>query len=175
HTRSKRDWSSDVCSSDLFFPSGAFAWRVDNEPFMQNQDVFSMLKLRLSYGITGNQEIDNFASLARLGNSQVTFGDRIAVGINPSSLGNENLQWEKTRQYNAGLDVGVFNGRIVLTADAYYKKTTDLLLLRRVPRYTGYSQYLDNVGSTENKGLELALNTRNLSTENFSWSSSLNF
>jgi len=158
-----------------FFPSGAFAWRVDNEPFMQNQDVFSMLKLRLSYGITGNQEIDNFASLARLGNSQVTFGDRIAVGINPSSLGNENLQWEKTRQYNAGLDVGVFNGRIVLTADAYYKKTTDLLLLRRVPRYTGYSQYLDNVGSTENKGLELALDTRNLSTENFSWTSSLNF
>src|SRR5699024_445177 len=158
-----------------FFPSGAFAWRVSEEAFMEKQDLFSDLKLRFSYGITGNQEIGNYASLAQLGNSQVTFGNRIAVGINPASLGNENLQWEKTTQYNAGINIGLLNDRISLTADAYYKKTTDLLLTRRVPRYTGYSQYLDNIGSTENQGFELAVNSQNITTENFSWSSSLNF
>src|SRR5699024_521523 len=79
-----------------FLRSGAFAWRVSEEAFMEKQDLFSDLKLRFSYGITGNQEIGNYASLAQLGNSQVTLGNRIAVGINPASLGNENLQWEKT-------------------------------------------------------------------------------
>ena len=158
-----------------FFPSGAFAWRISNEAFMQKQQTFSNLKLRLSYGITGNQEIGNYAALAQLGNSQVTFGDQIAVGINPASLGNEDLQWEKTTQYNAGLDVGLFNERISLTADAYYKKTTDLLLNRRVPRYTGYSQYLDNIGSIENKGIELSLNTQNISKKSFTWSTSINY
>ena len=158
-----------------FFPSGAFAWRISNEEFMQKQQVFSNLKLRLSYGITGNQEIGNYAALPQLGNSQVTFGNRVTVGINPASLGNKDLQWEKTTQYNAGLDIGLFNERISLTADAYYKKTTDLLLNRRVPRYTGYSQYLDNIGSIENKGLELSLNTQNISTESFTWSTSINY
>lgn len=158
-----------------FFPSGAFAWRISNEPFMKQQQTFSNLKLRLSYGITGNQEIGNYAALAQLGNSQVTFGDRVAVGINPASLGNEDLRWEKTTQYNVGLNVGLFNERISLTADAYYKKTTDLLLNRRVPRYTGYSQYLDNIGSIENKGLELSLNTQNISKKSFTWSTSINY
>lgn len=158
-----------------FFPSGAFAWRVSNESFMQNQELFSNLKLRLSYGVTGNQEIENYAALAQLGNSQVTFGDRVAVGINPSSLGNKNLKWERTTQYNLGLDIGLFNERVSLTGDAYYKKTTDLLLIRRVPRYTGYSQYLDNIGSTENRGFELALSTQNIAQTDFTWNTSVNF
>jgi TonB-linked SusC/RagA family outer membrane protein len=158
-----------------FFPSGALAWRVSEEAFMQQQDLFNNLKLRLSYGITGNQEIGNYAALTQLGNSQVTFGDRIAVGINPASLGNEDLQWEKTEQYNLGLDVGLINSRISLTADAYHKKTTDLLLQRRVSRYTGYSQYLDNIGSTENQGFEVSLKTQNISKSNFSWSTSINY
>ncbi|MDR8390668.1 TonB-dependent receptor [Aliifodinibius sp. S!AR15-10] len=158
-----------------FFPSGALAWRVTNEPFMEDQNVFSNIKLRLSYGVTGNQAIGNYAALTQLGNSQVTFGDRVAVGINPASLGNEDLRWEKTTQYNAGLDLGLFNNRISLTTDIYYKKTTDLLLIRRVPRYTGYTQYLDNIGSTENRGIELTLDTQNITNSNFSWTSSVNF
>lgn len=158
-----------------FFPSGAVAWRISNETFMQQQNMFSNLKLRLSYGVTGNQEIGNFASLAQLGFSQVTFGDRIAIGINPSSLGNEDLKWERTTQYNAGLDIGLFNDRVNLTGEAYYKKTTDLLLTRRVPRFTGFSSYLDNIGSVENKGFELALETQNITGQEFSWNTSINF
>ncbi len=158
-----------------FFPSGAFAWRVSNESFMENQELISNLKLRMSYGITGNQEIDNYAALPQLGFSQVTFGTRVAVGINPSTLGNEDLKWERTSQYNLGLDIGFLDNRINLTGDVYYKKTTDLLLTRRVPRYTGFSQFLDNIGSTENKGLELALETQNMAGEEFSWNSSVNF
>ncbi|MCW9708709.1 SusC/RagA family TonB-linked outer membrane protein [Fodinibius salsisoli] len=158
-----------------FFPSGALAWRISEETFMEEQDLFNNLKLRLSYGITGNQEIGNYAALTQLGNSQVTLGDRIAVGINPASLGNKDLQWEKTRQYNIGLDVGLINSRLSLTADAYYKKTTDLLLTRRVPRYTGYSQYLDNIGSTENQGFEVSLETQNILKSTFSWSTSINY
>ena len=158
-----------------FFPSGALAWRISNEDFMKQQNLFSDLKLRLSYGVTGNQEIGNFASLAQLGFSQVTFGNRIAIGINPSSLGNEDLKWERTSQYNAGLDIGLLNNRINLTGDIYYKKTTDLLLTRRVPRFTGFSSYLDNIGSTENRGFELALETQNISREDFSWNTSANF
>ncbi|SMO31822.1 TonB-dependent receptor domain-containing protein [Fodinibius sediminis] len=117
----------------------------------------------------------NYAALAQLGNSQVTLGDRVAVGITPASLGNKNLQWEKTTQYNIGLDIDLFNERLSLTGDAYYKKTSDLLLIRRVPRYTGYSQYLDNIGSTENRGLELSLTTQNIATSSLSWSTGLQF
>ncbi|SHF19286.1 TonB-linked outer membrane protein, SusC/RagA family [Fodinibius roseus] len=158
-----------------FFPSAALAWRISNEPFMQEQNLFSNVKLRLSYGITGNQEIGNYAAIAQLANSQVTFGDRIAVSIHPGSLANEDLSWEKTTQYNVGLDMGLVNSRINLTADAYYKKTTDLLLIQRVPRYTGYSQFLDNIGSTENRGIEVSLNTQNVTGNSFSWNTSVNF
>src|SRR5699024_9872131 len=108
------DGSSRFGSGNKYgvFPSAAFAWRLSNEAFMQKQEVFSNLKLRLSYGITGNQEIDNYAALTQLGNSQVTFGDRIAVGINPAQLGNKELKWEKTTQFNAGIDIGVLDDRI---------------------------------------------------------------
>lgn len=158
-----------------FFPSAALAWRVSNESFMQQQDVISNLKLRLSYGITGNQAIDNFLYLTRLGFSQVTLGDQVLIGINPARIGNESLKWEQTSQANIGLDIGFFNGRINFTGNIYHKKTTDLLLRRRVSRYTGYSSYLDNIGSTQNRGIELALETKNIVSKNFTWSTSINF
>src|SRR5699024_2335088 len=158
-----------------FFPSAAFAWRITEEAFMQQQDIFSNLKLRLSYGITGNQAIGNYAALPQLGFSQVTFGNEVLVGINPSSLGNEDLKWEKTTQYNMGLDVGLLNSRISFTADVYYKKTTDLLLRQRVPRYVGYSSFLSNIGSTENKGFGISLNSVNINSDAFQWSSSATF
>ena len=156
-----------------FFPSAAFAWRASNENFIKRLGTFDDLKFRVSYGVTGNQDIGNYASLATLGSTVYSFGTGRAIGYGPNSLANPDLRWESTRQFDAGVDAAVWQSRVSLTADYYNKTTHDLLLYVPVPSTSGFNSQLRNVGSVRNKGFELALNTINL-TGRFGWTSSLN-
>lgn len=145
-----------------FFPSGAFAWNVMKEQFMG--DILrpvSNLKLRISYGITGNTEIGSYRSLARFSPSFTVIGGNPVNSVRPTEVQNPDLSWESTQQTNFGVDLGLLNNRINLTADYYYKKTVDLLYELPLPPYSGYSSSLQNIGSLENKGWEFSLNTVN--------------
>lgn len=157
-----------------YFPSAALAWNLSNESFLEKWTFVNNLKLRLSAGITGNQEIGQFQSLATLSNNAYLFGDQLAVGFAPSRIANPNLSWEKTTQIDFGFDLGLFNDRISLTFDAYRKETSALLLTVPVPYTTGYTTSLQNYGTVENQGFELALNTQNTQGK-FQWTSNILF
>ena len=156
-----------------FFPSAAFAWRASNENFLKRYGWFDDLKLRTSYGVTGNQDIGNYASLATLGSTVYTLNGDRAIGYGPNTLANPNLKWESTTQFDIGADAAVLQSRLSVTADYYNKKTNDLLLYVPVPTTSGFNSQLQNVGSVRNKGFELSLNTVNLSGK-FGWTSTLN-
>jgi TonB-dependent starch-binding outer membrane protein SusC len=155
------------------FPSGSLAWRISKENFLSNVKTVSDLKLRVGVGVTGNQEIPTFSSLAALGTANYNFGNSLAIGYAPTRIANPNLQWEPTAQSNIGLDLGLFTNRIVLTADYYKKKTTKLLYDVPLPITTGYSTSLQNVGSIGNEGIELSLSTVNIERA-FKWNTNFN-
>lgn len=157
-----------------YFPSAAFAYRLIDEKFMQGFSALSDLKLRVGFGITGNQEINNYQSLARYDVGSYAAGGTRLVGLVPANIVNPDLRWESTAATNVGIDAAFLQNRITVTADAYYKKTTDLLLRVATPRTTGYPDILLNAGSVENKGLEFALNTTNFDTKAFGWKTNLN-
>ncbi|MDJ1506797.1 TonB-dependent receptor [Xanthocytophaga agilis] len=142
-----------------FFPSGSIAWKLSQEEFIKNISFIDELKLRLSYGKIGNQEINSYQSLAGLTGASYIIGDKVVKGFTPGNIPNGDLKWETTTQTDIGLDLGVFQGRVNLTLDAYYKKTTDMLLNINVPWSTGFSTALQNIGSVENKGIELGIQT----------------
>lgn len=174
----RRDGSSRFGANNkwAFFPSGAFAWRVSEEPFMQDNTLFSDLKLRLSYGLTGNQAVNEYQSLSRLSTVYVGIGPSAEeVTLAPAGAApNPDLRWETTRQFNAGVDVGLLDNRLTLSLDAYHSVTDDLLLDVPLPRMSGFSSQLRNIGSVENRGIEVALSTVNVQNEKFSWRSTLN-
>ncbi|MDP3433061.1 MAG: TonB-dependent receptor [Bacteroidota bacterium] len=145
-----------------FFPSGAFAWNVKEEPFMKKISKLSHLKLRTSYGMTGNTEIGSYRSLALFRPSTTVIDGTPVNAIMPSTVANKNLTWESTSQTDVGLDVGLFNERLIFTADYYYKKTEDLLYNVPLPEYSGYTTSLQNMGSVLNKGWEFSVSTVNL-------------
>lgn len=160
-----------------FFPSGAFAWRVINESFMRNQQTISDFKLRVSYGLTGNQDIRNFGYLSIIGNVQYPLGGAnpvLQTGAIPVSLSNLNLGWESNAQLDAGIDLALWSNRIRITADYYRKRTFNLLFDVNVPQTTGYSTSLRNIGEVENRGFELALNTINIKRDAFEWTTAIN-
>jgi len=157
-----------------FFPSGSIAWRLSEEDFIKDMGAFSDLKLRVSYGKTGNQDIAAYQSLSSLGTVQYTYGNNVNTGFAPGRIANPELKWETTAQTDIGIDMSVLNNRINLIADFYYKKTKDLLLDISVPWSSGFTSGLKNIGSVENKGFEIAVNTENIRGV-FNWSSSLNF
>mgnify|MGYP001465278740 CR=1 FL=1 len=157
-----------------FFPSAALAWRVSEEDFLSNSSVISNLKLRGSYGFTGNSEIPAYQSLENLGTYAGIINDSRVTGVGIGRLANPDLKWEKTAQADLGLELGLWGNRVTLEADVYYRKTTDMLLDAPVPRTSGRATVRRNIGSMENKGLELSLNTVNISTADFSWNSSFN-
>ena len=156
------------------FPSAAFAWNVSNENFLKEIKQISSLKLRLSAGLTGNQEINPYQSVARLSYYPYVFANTLVTGFAPSSFENSDLGWETTTQYNLGLDLSLFNNRINFTGDIYYKKTDDLLLEVPIPYTSGLESAFQNLGSVENKGIELGLKTLNF-VGDFEWSSNLIF
>lgn len=158
-----------------FFPSGALAWRVSEEDFLKGNTVISNLKLRASYGLTGNSEIPAYSSLSLLSSNYATiYSDARVAGTGISRLANPDLRWEKTAQTDVGVEVSLFKGRISLEADYYYRLTTDMLLDAPVPQTSGYATIRKNVGSMYNKGFEFAVNTRNIDRGGFQWTTNFN-
>ena len=160
-----------------FFPSGAIAWNLAEENFIKAIRGISELKIRGSYGITGNQAISPYQSLARLRSLPSTSINNTivnAVAPHPNSVANDNLKWESTAQINIGLDLGLFNQRVGFTADYYRMKTSDLLFSFPLPQYSGYNSVIKNIGTTENKGFEMVLSTVNLEGQ-VRWTTDFNF
>lgn len=156
------------------FPSFAFAWRAKEESFLKHVNSLSDLKLRLGFGVVGNEGIPPYSSLGLLETTEAYFGENdIAKGSGPASRQNDKLKWETTTQYDLGIDIGLFNDRLTLVTDIYYKKTTDLLLLAPVPYTSGFAFAFFNVGSMENRGVEFALSSVNLD-KGLKWSTSAN-
>lgn len=161
-----------------YFPAFSVAWRLKQEAFLKNVNWLSDLKFRASYGITGNQSgINNFASkgLWTGGSSYANVYGTALPGIGPVQLGNPNLKWEETAQTDLGIDASLFNNRINITLDVYNKKTTGLLLQQPIASSSGFSSYWSNEGGMRNRGYEVGISSTNITSDSFSWSSSLNF
>ncbi|WP_296682572.1 TonB-dependent receptor [Flavobacterium sp.] len=160
-----------------YFPSGALSWKFKNEKLLKSSKILSDGKIRASYGQTGNNRVGDFDYLTTyynpIGNSYV-FNNQYVEGVVPLTLGNSKLKWETTEQVDLGLDLGFFKQRITLEADVYRKTTKDLLLRADLPLSSGFSTALKNVGAIQNRGLELTVNTKNIQTKDFSWSTSFN-
>ncbi len=176
----RRDGFSGFGTNDKYavFPSVGLAWNASRENFLNNSSTVSNLKLRLSYGKIGNQAINPFRTLARLGPQNYLSGANssdFAAGFIPESLGNANLGWETTTSFNAGLDFGFFNDRIRGSVEYYESNTEDLLLNRQISSVQGITSIVQNIGETENKGLEVLLSTSIVDKTNFKWSADFNF
>ena len=155
------------------FPSASVGWRVSQENFMKNIRAINDLKIRASYGIVGNNRIGNYSSIGLLGTGFYPTGDALQNTVNPSTMSNDNLGWEKTQQLNLGFDLSLFESRIRLEADFYDSRSLELLLNVPVPSITGYTSQMQNVGKVQNRGMEFQLSTKNLVKE-FKWSSDFN-
>ena len=174
----RRDGSSRFGANNHWgtFPSGSLAWRASEEDFVKNWGVFSNLKVRAGYGVTGNERIGDYASYALVSTNHVTLdGSNNMPGthLNQSSPENASLKWETTTQYNVGFDMGFFNNRLSVTLDGYWKKTKDLLLKVSLPYYTGFTSGQQNVGEISNRGFELDITSHNL-TGDFVWDTKFN-
>lgn len=154
-----------------FFPSGAFAWNLSEEDFMSNSNTY--LKIRLGYGEIGNESILPYSSQARYGTTYHPFNDSFVSGIYPTSPGNSKLKWERTVQFNLGIDLKFLNERVSINADAYIKDTKDLLLNLEIPTQIGDDQVTINAGEVRNTGVELTLNTSNIRNSDFSWDTTI--
>ena len=160
-----------------FFPSGSVGWRISQEAFMEGVTFVNDLKLRGSYGLTGNQEIDNYAGRGVYGlGTGTNTGNNYAgsTGATLNSLPSPELQWEETAQLNIGFDLSILNSRVNITADYYVKKTDNLLFNVPLPSTTGFDTKLANIGKMENKGFEFSVNSINIENNNFSWTTNFN-
>jgi TonB-dependent starch-binding outer membrane protein SusC len=159
-----------------YFPSGAFAWKMSQENFIKNIESISDMKLRMSYGVTGNQEIGSYNSLSQYAQNQYAFGETPlrVVGISPANIANPNLKWESTASTDVGLDLGLWKNRLMITTDYYYKNTSNLLLYVNIPMTSGYTSILQNIGSVSNKGFEFSATTLNVDKKNVKWSTTFN-
>ena len=157
------------------FPSVALGWNIANEAFMEGtNDWLNNLKLRLSYGKAGNEAINVYETLSKMTNAALALDGASYTALYPNSrMGNSGLSWESTQSFNVGVDFGFLNNRINGNIDFYTSKTTDLLLQRNLPKISGYSNVYMNMGETANKGLEITINSKNISTKDFTWSTSL--
>jgi len=162
-----------------FFPSAAFAWKMMDEDFMQNQELLSNAKLRLSYGKTGNNGqgggLTPLSSQSFLGSSATNLGDVSTSALYITNLANPDLTWEETTEVNVGIDFGFLNNTINGSIDVYNRKNTNIIFGKDLPAVTGYSTIFENIGESTNKGIEISLNTVNISTENFRWTTNFNF
>ncbi|WP_185958334.1 TonB-dependent receptor [Fodinibius sediminis] len=158
-----------------FFPSLGLGWTASNEDFMSDLNFIDYLKFKGSVGKTGNTEIGVYQSLSTISSGTVLIGGARQTSSSLQRLANPDLEWEKTTQYNVGMEVDLFNQVVSLEADYYYKLTDDLLLNRPIPATTGFDVVMDNVGSVSNRGVDFMLTTNNIQSSNFFWSSTLNF
>ncbi|MDB5013258.1 MAG: TonB-dependent receptor plug, partial [Daejeonella sp.] len=157
-----------------YFPSVSVGWLVSDEDFMSNLGKINNLKLRASYGFTGNDRIGDYRWIGAMQQGRVAFGTSPGISYYPSSVTNPDLGWERTKQLNFGLDVGLFNNRISLEADYYISRSDGLLLEVPIPQVTGFGSVFKNIGQLENKGIEFALTTQNIRGP-FEWSTQINF
>lgn len=159
-----------------WFPSAAVAWRISEESFLKNVSWIDNLKLRLSYGVTGNNTVaKNYNTVGVTSPNSYAFGSNVAYGYMPDGVVNAGLQWEKSHEINLGLDFGFLRNRINGSIDIYQKNATDLLYERYLPLVAGGVTLMDNVGEVQNKGIEIALNTVNIQNKDWSWTTSFNF
>ena len=161
----RRDGSSRFGENNRWgtFPSASVGWRVSEEAFMKNQRFITDLKVRASYGLTGNNAIGNYRAIGQLANANYVIGDALTPGLSRSTFSNGQLGWESMKQLDLGLDFSLLNNRVSVTADYYDKRNTDMLFNISTPGATGLTNAVVNLGEVQNKGLELALTTRNLS------------
>lgn len=167
-----------------FFPSAALGWRMEQEEWLKDVKWIDQLKLRLGYGVTGNAAVSPYGTLGVIsaywmpfstGNSQILVTNEPYYTSGSNKMPNKNLGWEKTHQFNVGVDFSFIKGRLGGTVDVYSSKTDDLLLAMSVPSLTGYPSMMANIGKTSNKGVEVTINAIPVMTHGFVWSSNLNF
>jgi len=173
----RRDGASQLAEGHKYswFPSAALAWRINKESFMAGLDWINDFKIRLGVGVTGNSAIDAYATKGALTSLFYPFSGVLSGGTIPSTtMANQDLGWEKTTQYNVGLDFSMFNTRVMGSLDLYKSKTTDLLMQMDIPTVTGYSTTFANVGETANKGIDLSLTTVNIHLKDFNWTTTTN-
>ena len=163
-----------------FFPAASVGWNIHKENFLENIDAINTLKFRVSYGITGNKDlrtfprnnqIESYPYLALLETSTAIFDGSAITGINPINISNPDLRWEKSIEFNPGIDFGLFNNVLTGSVDYYIKTSEDLIIDNPISTTTGFASSLINIGEVENKGIELELRSRNINQENFKWSS----
>lgn len=175
----RRDGSSVFGSNTSkygVFPSAALGWNIHNEEFMSGtSNWLNNLKLRLSYGKSGNEAIDVYQTISTLASRKVVFNGAGVTALTPDVLGNADLEWETTKSFNVGIDFGLFKNRLTGTIDTYKAKTSGILLERNLPDITGYPNVYANIGETENRGIELTLNSRNIDIKDFTWQTGLVF
>ncbi|GEO10267.1 SusC/RagA family TonB-linked outer membrane protein [Segetibacter aerophilus] len=171
----REDGSSKFGSNNKygFFPSAGVAWRVSQENFMKNVTALSNLKLRGSWGRTGNQEIGSYVTQSYISTANVVLGGTSFTGLYPSSVANNDLKWETTEQYDAGLEFGILHDRVNLSFDYYHKLTSNMLLQVPLPLSMTSGSVTQNYGKVQNAGFEFTLNTRNIETKNLSWTSTI--
>ena len=157
-----------------YFPSFSVAWRMSEEPFMKNIEAISNMKFRMGWGIVGNDRISNYLSMDLYTQSKYGVGNKLVTVLTSKQLANLNLKWEGSSTLNAGIDLGFLNSRINFAADFYIKNTKDLLLAQNLAYVTGFDAQWQNIGKIQNKGFELNLNTVNIQSKKFMWSTDIN-
>lgn len=158
-----------------YFPSFSLGWRISQEGFLENSKTISDLKLRAGWGIVGNDQIQNYAYLGRVGSgANYPIGGVVQPGTFPASIENLELKWEESNQTNIGVDLALFSGKVNITADAYIKRTKDLLFDAPLPNATGFTSAIQNIGELENRGIEFSLRTQNIDSKIFAWDSNIN-
>lgn len=172
----RADGSSKFSSGHKWgiFPSVSGAWRMAEEPFIKKLNVFSDLKLRIGYGLAGNNRIGDFMSLETLGSVKYASGSDIITGYVPSRIPSTDLQWEANKTLNIGLDMGFLAQRLIITPEFYLNRSDHLLLNSRVPSSSGFTNMIRNVGETENIGFDLAVSSFNIQRKQFSWKTDFN-
>lgn len=158
-----------------YFPAFSAAWRMGEEEFIKNLNVFSDLKLRIGYGLAGNNRINSYQSLAIMGSVTYPNGDSTQSGYASNQVPNPELKWEANKTFNFGLDFGFFNQRLTISPEFYINRSSNLLLSAKLPDSSGYSSMVINAGETENKGIDLTINTVNIETKDFSWNTAITF
>lgn len=172
----RADGSSKFSASNKwgFFPSASAAWRLSEEEFIKNLDVFSDLKVRAGYGMAGNNRIQSYGSLSILGTVTYPNANNTAIGFAPRQIPNTDLKWESNNTLNIGVDMGFFNQRLTIAPEFYLNRSSNLLLESRLPMSLGWTSKIQNIGATQNMGVDLAITSVNIEKKNFRWTTNFN-
>lgn len=158
-----------------YFPAVSAAWRLAEEEFIKKLNVFSDLKLRIGYGLAGNNRIGSYNSLALLSSLNTAMGGQLVPGYASAQIPNEDLKWEANKTFNLGIDLGFLDQRITISPEFYINRSNDLLLSAQLPYSSGYTTMMVNAGETKNVGVDLTINTVNIVTKDFNWNTTLTF